>query len=181
MTPKSRGHVRIVSPDPAADPLIDHGYLTDGDDHDLTVLRDGLALAEDLLDQPALAEVLVPAARRDVSDDAIRRDVQHYYRPVGTTPMGTDPATSVCDPRGRVHGVDGLVVADVSLMPQIPRANTNIPAVMMGERILTEQRLTGCCAAVPGATFSGSGTLARPHASSSVLTFSYRSLGLGVW
>ena len=59
----------------------------------------------------------------------------HYYHPVGTTPMGTDPADSVCDPHGRIHGLDGVLVADVSLMPQIPRANTNIPAVVIGERV----------------------------------------------
>jgi choline dehydrogenase len=135
MTPRSRGTVAITSPDPEAAPHIDHRYLTDPDDHDLTVVRDGLAMAEDLLAQPALAEVLVGAPPRDNSDEAVRRDVQHYYHPVGTTPMGLDPATSVCDPRGRVNGVPGLVVADVSLMPQIPRANTNIPAVVIGERI----------------------------------------------
>ena len=49
--------------------------------------------------------------------------------------MGADEATSVCDARGRVRGLSGVVVADVSLMPQIPRANTNIPAVVVGERI----------------------------------------------
>ena len=99
------------------------------------MLRDGLAMAEELLAQPALAAVLVDQEPRDVSDEAIRRDVAHYYHPVGTTPMGADPGTSVCDPRGRVRGVPGLVVADVSLIPQIPRANTNIPAVVIGERI----------------------------------------------
>ncbi|MEM9564597.1 MAG: GMC family oxidoreductase [Actinomycetota bacterium] len=135
MTPASRGSVHITSADPSVPPLIDHGYLTDPDHHDLIVLRDGLALAEELLEQEALADALVPAPRRAVTDEAIRRDVQHYFHPVGTTPMGTDPATSVCDPLGRVNGLDGLVVADVSLMPQIPRANTNIPAVMIGERI----------------------------------------------
>ena len=51
--------------------------------------------------------------------------------------MGTDARTSVCDPQGRVHGVDGLIVADVSSMPRIPRANTNIPAVVVGERIVS--------------------------------------------
>lgn len=135
VNPRSRGHVRITSTDPEAAPHIDHRYLSDADDHDLTVLHDGLVLAEELLSQPALADVLVPEPPRDMSHDAIRRDVQHYYHPVGTTPMGLDPATSVCDPRGRVHGLDRVVVADVSLMPQIPRANTNIPAVVIGERI----------------------------------------------
>ena len=84
---------------------------------------------------PAAPLDLVPEPPRDLSDAAIRRDVQHYYHPVGTTPMGLDPATSVCDPSGRVHGTERIVVADVSLMPQIPRANTNIPAVVLGERI----------------------------------------------
>ena len=135
MVPLSRGEVHITSADPDAHPHIDHRYLSDADDHDLTVLRDGLAMAEELLSQPALAAVLVDEPRRDVSDAAIRRDVQHYYHPVGTTPMGLDPATSVCDPIGRVHGLDRVVVADVSLMPQIPRGNTNIPAVVIGERI----------------------------------------------
>lgn len=135
MTPRSRGEVHITSADPEVHPFIDHRYLTDPDDHDLTVLRDGLEMAEELLAQPALADVLVPGPRRDLSDASIRRDVMHYYHPVGTTPMGTDPATSVCDPSGRVHGAERIVVGDVSLVPQVPRANTNIPAVVIGERI----------------------------------------------
>jgi choline dehydrogenase len=142
MTPSSRGEVRITSADPTTAPFIDHGYLTDSDDHDLTVLRDGLEMAEELLRQPALIDVLITEARRDMSNEAIRRDVQHYFHPVGTTPMGIDPAVSVCDPRGRVHGLEGLVVADVSLMPQIPRANTNIPAIVIGERIASFLRST---------------------------------------
>jgi choline dehydrogenase len=135
MTPRSRGEVHIASPDPDVAPHIDHGYLTDREGHDLAVLRDGLVMAEELLAQPALAKTVVPAAPRDLSDDAIRRDVMHYYHPVGTTPMGVDPERSVCDPQGRVRGVDHVRVADVSLMPQVPRANTNIPAVVIGERI----------------------------------------------
>jgi choline dehydrogenase len=135
MTPRSRGRVDIVSADPEAHPRIDHGYLTDADGHDLAVLRDGLVLAEALLSQSALAEVLIAEPPRDLSDGAMRRDVMHYYHPVGSTPMGTDPAMSVCGPTGVVHGMERVVVGDVSLMPQIPRANTNIPAVVIGERI----------------------------------------------
>ncbi len=135
MTPQSRGSVRIASLDPESAPAIDHRYLTDDGDHDLQVLRDGLQMAEELLDQSALAEVLMAEPPRDLSAESIRRDVQHYYHPVGTAMMGDDPATSVCDARGRIHGVDNAVVADVSLMPQIPRANTNIPAIVLGERV----------------------------------------------
>lgn len=135
VTPKSRGSVNITSIDPQAHPAIDHRYLSDPDGHDLAVLCDGLTMAEDFLEQPMLAEVLVPEGRRSLASGLIRRDVQHYYHPVGTTLMGTDAATSVCDVKGRVHGLDAVVVADVSLMPQIPRANTNIPAVVIGERI----------------------------------------------
>ncbi|MEM7287524.1 MAG: GMC oxidoreductase [Actinomycetota bacterium] len=135
MTPHSRGTVRISSADPEAAPAIDHRYLSDADDHDLRVLRDGLEMAERLLEHPALADALEPAPRRDLSDEAIRRDVQHYFHPVGTAQMGTDPATSACDPDGQVHGATDLYVADVSLMPRIPRANTNIPAIVIGERI----------------------------------------------
>jgi choline dehydrogenase len=133
VTPRSRGRVDVVSPDPEAAPHFDHGYLTDADGHDLAVLRDGLVMAEDLLNNPVLASVLGPAGSH-LSDDDIRREVAHYYHPVGTCAMGTGPQT-VCDAAGRVHGLSNLVVADVSLMPQIPRANTNIPAVVIGERI----------------------------------------------
>ena len=50
--------------------------------------------------------------------------------------MGLDGDTlAVCDARGRVRGIDGVVVADASLIPVIPRANTNMPAVMIGERV----------------------------------------------
>lgn len=134
MTPRSRGEIHISSADPAAHPHIDHGYLNDHEGHDLAVLRDGLVLAEQLLDYPLLAEVLGERITDMSTDRAIRDTVAHYYHPVGTCAMGTGPM-AVCDANGRVHGVEGVVIADASLMPQIPRANTNLPAVMIGERI----------------------------------------------
>ncbi len=134
MTPRSRGRVDIASDDPSAHPHIDHQYLSDADGHDIAVLRDGLAMAEELLRSPALTEVL-GAPGTDVSnDEAIRREVVHYYHPVGTCAMGTTDA-SVCGPTGLVHGHERIWVADASLMPQTPRANTNIPAVVIGERV----------------------------------------------
>ena len=131
---RSRGFVHISSPDPEAHPVIDHRYLSDVDGHDLAVLRDGLVFAEQLLDHPRLASVLGDRITDMSSDAAIRDTVAHYYHPVGSCAMGHGPM-AVCDHNGRVHGLDGVVVADASLMPQITRANTNLPAVMIGERI----------------------------------------------
>ncbi len=139
MTPRSRGAVHISSAAPQAHPHIDHGYLNDtanpdGSSHDLAVLRDGLVHAERLLQHPRLAQVLGERLTDMSTDSAIRDTVTHYYHPVGTCAMGDGPL-AVCDADGRVHGVPGVVVADVCLMPQIPRGNTNLPAVMIGERI----------------------------------------------
>ncbi len=134
VTPQSRGRIDVISDDPQAAPKIDHGYLSDRNEHDITVLRDGLAMAEELLDHPALASILGPAVTSIKTDADIRREVAHYYHPVGTCRMGTDDL-AVCDASGRVHGLPNFVIADCSIMPQIPRANTNIPAVVIGERI----------------------------------------------
>ena len=134
VAPRSRGAIHISSIDPTAHPHIDHGYLNDPEGHDLAVLRDGLVLAERLLNHPLLASVLGEPVTDMSTDQAIRDTVAHYYHPVGTCAMGSGPM-AVCDANGRVHGVEGVVIADASLMPQIPRANTNLPAVMIGERI----------------------------------------------
>jgi choline dehydrogenase len=130
----SRGIVHITSADPDAHPHLDHGYLSDAAGHDLAVLRDGLVIAEQLLSQPHLAAVLGDRLTDMSTDRAIFDTVAHYYHPVGSCAMGDGPM-AVCDADGRVHGVPGVVVADASLMPKITRANTNLPALMIGERI----------------------------------------------
>ena len=124
-------------------PLIDHGYLSDPDGHDRAVLVDGVRIARELAAQPSLGAVLGaetrpgPAARTEREVAAwVDVSVAHYYHPVGTCAMGTNPdAGAVVDARGRVHGVEGLTVADCSIIPTVPRANTNIPALVVGERI----------------------------------------------
>ena len=134
VTPESRGRVDIASPDPEAQPVIDHDYLGDAAGHDVAVLRDGVAMADALFAHPAVAE-LVGAPVTDLSTDAaIRANVAHYYHPVGTAAMGDGP-DAVCDAHGRVHGLERVVVGDASLFPRIMRANTNLPAIMAGERI----------------------------------------------
>lgn len=141
MTPRSRGSLRLRSPDPLASPLIDHRYLTDPEGHDRDVLVSGIKIVRQIAAQAGalLGEELAPgpAALSDSDLQAyIAAHVVHYYHPVGTCAMGSDPETgAVVDARGNVHGLENLFVADCSVMPIIPRANTNLPAAVVGERI----------------------------------------------
>ncbi len=133
LTPSSRGRLRLRSADPGAAPLLDHGFLTDPHDHDLGVLLEGVELARRFLAAPPMAALFDGEASPGPEADpttAIRAGVAHCWHPVGTCAMG-----DVTDERGRVRGVDGVVVADASLMPQTVRATTNLPTVVVGERI----------------------------------------------
>jgi choline dehydrogenase len=139
LEPRSRGALGLGSTDPHQAPVIDHGYLSDADGHDLAVLVEGvdrcreLAAAEPL--RALVGNELVPGMGSDLPV-AIRRTHWHYFHPVGTCAMGSnsDPL-AVCDSGGRVRGVNGVVVADCSLMPVVPRANTNVPAAVVAERV----------------------------------------------
>jgi choline dehydrogenase len=143
MTPRSRGALRLATADPAVAPHIDHGYLTDPEGADLQVLLDGVALSRELTAQPALARLLgdemLPGAsvtRRDDLAALLTTFCMHYSHPVGTCRMGpAGERDSVVDARGKVHGLDNAYVADASIMPVIPRANTNMPALVVGLRI----------------------------------------------
>ena len=143
MTPRSRGWVRLRTADPLAAPWIDHRYLGDPAGADRAVLVAGIALARELAAQPDLRDLLGaeiapgPAARTEAALAAfVEANVVHYYHPVGSCAMGpaSDPA-AVVDPRGRVHGLANAYVADCSIMPVVPRANTNLPALVVAERI----------------------------------------------
>ena len=139
MTPRSRGSVRLTGADPFATLKIDTAYLSDPDGRDLAILWNGIELVRDYACQAPLAEwigtEITPTVDYKTPED-VRRDNLHYYHAVGTCKMGPDSnPTAVVDPRGKVYGVDNLYVADASIMPVVPRANTNIPALVVGERI----------------------------------------------
>jgi choline dehydrogenase len=143
MTPRSRGSLKLRSADPGAQPILDHNYLGDPDGEDTRVLIDGLQIGRAIASKPRLAALLGEEkqpgrqiATRDQIDRFVRLNVMHYYHPVGTCAMGpSHDRNAVVDAHGRVHGLDNCYVADASVMPVIPRANTNIPALVVGLRI----------------------------------------------
>ena len=140
LTPRSSGTVLIRSADPRTPPAIDPRYLTDPDGEDEATLLRGVRLARRLLAQEPLAsfvdgEILPGEDAR--TDDELRAHLralsQTLYHPAGTCRMGSD-AAAVVDPHLRVRGIDGLRIADASVMPVLPRGHTNWPTVMVAER-----------------------------------------------
>jgi choline dehydrogenase len=136
--PASRGSVRLRSADLHDKPLIDPAYLTQ--EADVEALVRGTKLARKLASATALDPWRGPEALpgQAVESDAQLEDfVRHaagtYYHPVGTCRMGAGP-DAVVDPSLRVRGVQGLRVADASIMPSIVSANTNTAAMIIGER-----------------------------------------------
>ncbi len=144
--PKSRGTLRLASADPSAAPVIDPGYLTEPDDSRL--LLDGIELIREVMASKVIAEQvsleLNPGP--DYPDRAtLARELPNratsVYHAVGTCRMGTDERC-VVDPALRVRGIDGLRVADASIMPSITGGNTNAPAMMIGEHCAALMKAT---------------------------------------
>jgi choline dehydrogenase len=135
--PKSRGTLRLASADPATAPVIDPGYLTEPDDSE--VLLDGMEIVREAMSSKLIAGdiELELSPGQDYQDRAaLARELPNratsVYHPVGTCQMGIDER-AVVDPSLRVLGVDGLRVADASIMPTVTGGNTNAPAMMIGE------------------------------------------------
>jgi choline dehydrogenase len=139
--PYSRGSVRLADAAPASAPLIDPSYL--GDDRDMDKMLTALRVAREIGSSPAFddwraGEALPGPDVQDPADlcDYLRRDTDPYNHSVGTCRIGTDPA-AVTDPELRVRGIDGLRVADASVMPAIPGANTHAAVLAIAERAAT--------------------------------------------
>ncbi len=136
--PKSRGELRLRSNDPYEAPEIDPHFLEAPED--MQVFIDGIRLCRAICGHPEMADhlqqELTPGADRE-SDEALREEIKlratTVYHPVGTCKMGVD-ALSVVDPQLRVRGLEGLRVADASIMPRVTGGNTNAPSMMIGER-----------------------------------------------
>jgi choline dehydrogenase len=138
LRPESRGQLRLRSPAPEAHLLIQPNYLaTEGD---CQTMLDGMKLARTIIGMPAIA----PHVLREVypgdqvqSDDQlleyIRATGSTIFHPSGTCKMGSDPM-AVVDEQLRVRGVQGLRVADASIMPTVVSGNTNAACIMIGEK-----------------------------------------------
>ncbi|RMI32584.1 GMC family oxidoreductase [Nocardia stercoris] len=139
--PESRGTVTLRSADPAAAPLVDPRYLSDPGGVDRAAMLAGLRLVHKILHTEPLGSKLGPllqpkraqAELDDLLEEALTWYSHTLYHPTGTCRMGTD-AGSVVDPELRVRGVEGLRVADASVMPTIIRGHTHAPAVVIGEK-----------------------------------------------
>jgi choline dehydrogenase len=136
--PESRGHVMSGSSDPFSDPVISPAYLTD--DNDINVVVSGIKICRRIFEAPALKEVSFgefapgPGVRtRDEIKNFMQQHGGTIHHPVGTCKMGEDTA-AVVDSRLRVHGIEGLRVADASIMPTLTTGNTNAPTIMIGEK-----------------------------------------------
>jgi len=138
---RSRGRIRLRSADPRHRPAIDPGYLSDGG-ADARALVAGLKMAREFVTARPMAAIcrseMAPGAH--IRSDAelleyVRSSVATLYHPVGTCAMGSEARWgSVLDPELKVRGVSGLRVVDASVMPTLPRGNTNAPTIAIAER-----------------------------------------------
>ena len=130
MKPGSAGRVRLRSRDPNELPVVERGFLRDPGD--LATVVEGLELARELAAHEPLARLL--GSEREPGAEELSayatRTMRNYFHPAGTCGIGR-----VVDTQGRVLGMEGLVVADASVMPTLPRANTNLTTVAIAERL----------------------------------------------
>jgi choline dehydrogenase len=138
LRPRSRGRIALRTARPEDPPRIHARYLAEA--FDLEALLEGLRISREILSAAPFAPFRGPevlpgdgvTARKDV-EEVVRRKAETIYHPVGTCRMGID-AGAVVDPQLRVRGVDGLRVADASVMPRLIGGNTNAPVIMIAEK-----------------------------------------------
>ena len=140
--PKARGTLTLASTDPHVQPIIDLDFT--GHPEDLRRLVDGLRLAWKVVNSPQIAPFVdriallteEAMASDETLEEYVKATVNTIYHPIATCRMGPDgDAGAVVDQYCRVRGIEGLRVVDASVMPGIPRANTNLSCIMIGEKV----------------------------------------------
>jgi choline dehydrogenase len=156
LTPLSRGSVRLSGPGLDDKLLIEHRYLSDPGGYDRARLAEGVERVREIAEAPELRRLLGRETRpgpdfsgRQAIERFIDHAAVHYYHPAGSCKMGpaSDP-DSVVDAEGQVHGIEGLHIADASIMPAVTSGNTNMPTAVIGERIA--RSLLGLVQPLPG-------------------------------
>ncbi|TIU43517.1 MAG: alcohol dehydrogenase, partial [Mesorhizobium sp.] len=139
LRPKSVGEIRLSRDSSRQDVLIDHRFFTHEDD--AMVLVEGIKIARRIFASPEFDSVrgkeMLPG--KDISSDDeilayLRAEALTVYHPVGTCKMGTDDMAVVDPETLKVRGVEGLRVADASVMPKLIGGNTNAPSMMIGQK-----------------------------------------------
>ncbi|XP_071954217.1 oxygen-dependent choline dehydrogenase-like [Antedon mediterranea] len=146
--PYSSGFIKLSSADPTAPPFIQPNYLED--QRDVDVLAKGLKICQDIvatevmkpfeleLNLPDLTDTHVNKCTDEYRNQFVRYIATTIYHPTGTCRMGAaDDPSIVVDPKLRVKGVEGLRVADASIMPEVTSGNTNSPSIMIGQKAAT--------------------------------------------
>ena len=135
---ESTGHIHIVSKSPNKPPAVNFNFMTAQLDRDVTL--EAMRIARRIMTAPAMQGIVVDEIAPGVniaSDnellDWVKQNAETTYHPVGTCKMGSDPM-AVVDDQLRVHGMEGLRVADASIMPTLTSGNTNAPSIMIGEK-----------------------------------------------
>ena len=138
MRPESKGSVHLQANDPKAPPAIRFNFLSSPPDAELTIAA--IRMARKIMTTKPMRDLdvreIAPGSE-ETSDDEIldwaKQAGETTYHPVGTCKMGSDPM-AVVDDRLKVHGLNGLRVADASIMPTLISGNTNAPSIMIGEK-----------------------------------------------
>src|SRR6185437_6452312 len=135
---ESTGSIHVASPSPNQRPAVRFNFLSAQLDRDVTL--GAMRIARKIATAPALKGIVTDEIQPGVNVDSdqelmdwVRNNAETTYHPVGTCKMGHDPM-AVVDEKLRVHGLEGLRVADASIMPTLTSGNTNAPSIMIGEK-----------------------------------------------
>jgi choline dehydrogenase len=135
---ESTGSIHVTSKSPRTQPAVRFNFLTAQLDREVTL--EAMRIARRIMTAPAMRPIATEEVSPGVavqSDDElldwVKRNAETTYHPVGTCKMGSDPM-AVVDDQLRVHGMQGLRIADASIMPTLTSGNTNAPAIMIGEK-----------------------------------------------
>ncbi len=135
---ESTGSIHVSSASPNTQPAVRFNFMTAQLDRDVTL--EAMRVTRRIMTAPSMRDIatdeISPGVNINADDellDWVKKNAETTYHPVGTCKMGSDPM-AVVDDQLRVHGMEGLRVADASIMPTLTSGNTNAPSIMIGEK-----------------------------------------------